>query len=165
MTIGPDPMISIFLMSVRFGIAELFAAMFLHHVEKLFEQVVRVMRTRRRFRMVLNAERRNRAMLEAFAGVVVQVDMRDLDVVQIETFRVDREAVILRGDLHLFALDIKNRMITAVMSEFQLVGFAAQSQSENLMAQTNPEDRLLPQHVANALDRVLERLRVARPIR
>src|SRR5262245_26724732 len=150
-------------MSVRFGIAELFAAMFLHHLEKLFEQVVRVMRPRRRFWMVLNAERRDRAMLQAFTGAVVQVDMCDLDVVQIEAFRIDSEAVILRGDLHLLALDVENRMIAAVVPELQLVGFPAQSQAEDLMAQANSKDRLLPQHVAHALESVVKRLGICRP--
>src|SRR5262249_47493876 len=49
--------------------------------------------------------------------------------------------------------------------ELQLVGFTAQSQSENLMAKANPKNRLLPQHMTDALNRVFERLRIAWPIR
>src|ERR1051326_4356757 len=111
MTMGPDPMIRILWMSVRLGIP--------HQIEKLFEQVIRIVRTRRCFRMVLNAEGRHGAVLETFASVVVQVDMGDVHIVQIQTFRIDRETVILRRDLHLLALDIQYWMISAVMSELQ----------------------------------------------
>ena len=70
------------------------------------------------------------------------------DVIQIQAVRIHGEAVILRRDLDLVALDIQNRMIAAVMSELQLVGRAAQSESQNLMAKTDPEDRLLPEQIA-----------------
>ena len=57
-------------MSVRLGI-------FLHHLEELFKQVVRVVRTRRCLRMVLHAESRQGSMLHAFDSLVVEVDVRD----------------------------------------------------------------------------------------
>ena len=70
-------------MSVRLGI-------FLHHLEELFKQVVRVVRAGRRFGMVLNAESRHGAVLHAFDRVVVQIDVRDVDVVQVQTVRDPR---------------------------------------------------------------------------
>ena len=82
-------------------------------------------------------------MLKSFNRVVVQVDVSHFDVVQIEALRIHGEAVILRRDLDLLALDVQNRMIAAVMSELQLVSPAAQRESENLMPEANPEHRLL----------------------
>src|SRR5687767_3885722 len=104
MTIGPEPMIRILWMSVRLGIP--------HQIEKLLEQVIRIVRTGRRFRMILNAEGLDRAVLEPFTGVVVQVDMRDPHVVQIQTLRVDSESVILSRNLDLLAVDVQHRMIS-----------------------------------------------------
>ena len=51
-------------------------------VEELPEQVVGVVRAGRRLRVVLHAEDRQLAMLQAFDRVVVQVQVRDLDVVR-----------------------------------------------------------------------------------
>ena len=70
------------------------------------------------------------------------------DVVQVETLRVDGEAVILGRDLDLLALEVQHRMIAAVMAELQLVRLAAQSQAQNLMAEADAEDRLLTEQIA-----------------
>ena len=53
---------------------------FLHLVEELPEQVVRVVRAGRGLGMVLHAEDRLRLVAQAFDGAVVQVDVRHLDV-------------------------------------------------------------------------------------
>src|SRR5690242_20179127 len=137
MTIGPDPMIRILWMSVRLGIP--------HQIEKLFEQVIGIVRPGRRFRMILNAEGGNGTVFEAFYRVVVQVDVRDVHVVQVETLRVDGETVVLCCDLNLLALEVQNRMIAAMMAELQLVGLPAQSQSHNLVTETDSKDRFLSQ--------------------
>ena len=39
------------------------------------------------------------AVAEAFERLVVQVDVRDFDLVEIERIGIDGEAVIVRGDL------------------------------------------------------------------
>ncbi len=75
--------------------------------------------------MVLDAERGNGTVLEAFHRVVVQIEVRDFHFVQIEAFRVHGETVILRRNLHLVPFDVQDRMIPAVVSEFQLVCPAA----------------------------------------
>ena len=57
--------------------------------------------------MILNAECRNGAVFEAFDRVVVQVDVRDVHVVQVQTLRIDGETMILRRDLDLIALEFR----------------------------------------------------------
>ena len=104
-------------MSVLFGI--------FHHREEFLEQVVGIMRARRRFGMVLNAERGHGTMLETLDSVVVQVDVRHFDVVQIEAVRIYRETVILCRDLDLIALETENRMVSAVVAELEFERTAA----------------------------------------
>src|ERR1700674_2764360 len=115
--------------------------------------------------MVLNAECRKRTMFKTFNRIVVQIDVRNIDVVQVETIRIDRKTVILRCNFHLLPLDVENRMVSAVMSEFQLERAAAQREPHDLMAQTNSENRFLTEQSADIFDGVIERLRIAGPIR
>src|SRR5262249_59435163 len=107
MTIGPEPITSTRWMSVRLGICSMKSARrclrnphvacrlstLLDLVEELPEQVVGVVWARRRFRMVLHAEHRPLAMTQAFDRLVVQVDVRDLDVGR-QRRRLDGEAVV-----------------------------------------------------------------------
>ena len=51
------------------------------------------------FGVILHAEDRLTAMAEAFERLIVQIDVGDVDVVEVERIGVDREAVIVRGDL------------------------------------------------------------------
>src|SRR5207302_2820132 len=117
-------MIRIFLMSVRLGMCYASATVrkprssvpSLHQVKKLLEQIIRIVRTGRSFGMILNAECRQGAVFETFDRVVVQIDVRDVDVVQVQAFRIDGETVILSRDLHLLPLQIKDGMVSAMMA-------------------------------------------------
>src|SRR5437879_8503701 len=112
------------------------------------------MRAGRRLGMVLNAERRKGAVLEAFDGVVVQIDVNNLDFVGVETFRIDSETVILRRNFHLFALNVEDGMISAMMPEFQFERRPAECKPHNLVAQADSENGLLRKQSADILDRV-----------
>src|SRR5437867_5855802 len=143
-------MMRIFLMSVRFGIP--------HQLEKLFEQVIRIVRTGRSFGMVLNTECRRRPMLEAFDGVVVQIDVSNVDLVHIQAFRIHSETMILRGNFHLLALDIQYWVIAAMMPELQFERPPAECESHNLMAEADSKNRFLTKKSADILDGVVEGL-------
>src|SRR5262245_1931275 len=119
------------------------------------------MRARRGFGMILDAEGGYPTVLKSFNGVVVQVDVRDVNVVEIQTFRIYRKTVVLSGDLHLLPLKVQNWMIAAMMSEFQLVRTASQRKTENLVAKANPEHRFFAEEIPNILDRIFERFRIA----
>src|SRR5712691_11664253 len=71
-----------------------------HHVGEPMEQVVRVVGAGRRFRVVLDGERRPLAVPQALTGAVVEVDVGGLPSLTFDGCRVDSEAVVLRGDLH-----------------------------------------------------------------
>src|ERR1035438_5024585 len=108
--------------------------------------------------MVLHAEDRLLAVAEAFESPVVQIDVGDFDVVEIERIRVHREAVIVRGDFDAAGELMAHRMVGAAMSELQLVGFAAEGEAEQLVAQADAEDGLLADELADVADRKSTRL-------
>src|SRR5216683_8297032 len=83
----------------------------------------------------------------------------------VQGLRIDREVVVLRSDLNLARLVIHDRVIPAVMPKLQLVGLASQRQPEDLVSKADPEHRSLALQLLHVLNRVVERLRITRPIR
>jgi len=73
-----------------------------HQLAKLLEQIAAVVRSRGGFGVVLHAEEGIGAVAHAFEGVVVEVDVRRLQIAQ-QGIGADREAVILGGDFHAVA--------------------------------------------------------------
>ena len=57
-------------------------------------------------------------MFKTFQGLVVQVDMGNLNIVLGKTFNVNHKTMVLRGDFHLAGYHIFDRMVGAVMAEF-----------------------------------------------
>src|SRR6266705_7205713 len=114
------------------------------------------MRARRRFGMILNAERGKNTVCKAFNGVVVQIDVSNVDFVHVQTFRVDSETVILRGNFHLPALDVQDRMISAMMPKFQLERPSPEREIHNLMTQADSKNRLFSNQSADVFDGVVE---------
>ncbi len=132
---------------------------------EILEQVVRIVRAGRRFRMVLHAEYRFIAMAHAFNGVVVEVHVRDLDFASRAESRVDTEAMILRRDLDFAGLAVQHRVVCAMMTELQLVRFAAECETENLMAQADAEYGNLADQLADLRGLPLKRFGIARTVR
>ena len=132
-----------------------------YQLHEVVEQIVRIVRAGRGLGVILDAEDRLVAMAETFQRLVVQVDVRELDFVLVERVGVHREAVIVRGDLHFVRDLVQHRMIRAAMSELEFVGFAAQREAEDLMAQANSEDGLLSDQFANLLRLKSQRLGIA----
>src|SRR5882724_10780817 len=90
--------------------------------------------------MVLHREYRLRAVTQAFDGLVVEIDVRDLDIFR-QRRRIDGKAVVLRCDLDLARLEIFDRVVRAAMTELQLEGLAAKRETENLVAEADAEKR------------------------
>src|SRR5688572_33057810 len=104
-------------------------------------------------------------MAEALERLVVQVDVRELDVVLVERVRIDREPVILRRNLHAAGPQIFHRMIAASMSELQLVGSAPQRKTQQLLTEADAEHGTLPDDLPNVLLAVVHGLRTPRAFR
>ena len=99
--------------------------------------------------MVLHGEDGLGLVGKTFQRAVVQVYVRDDhigNVVDIHT-----ETVVLGRDFHMPGREVFNRVVTAVVAEFQLAGRAAQSVAEKLMAEADARhgiafDELLDGH-------------------
>lgn len=68
--------------------------------------------------MVLHGERRQRLVADAFNRTVVQIDMRDFQIVA-KRFWHDGEIVVLRCDFNRIGQEIFDRMVTAMMAEME----------------------------------------------
>ena len=114
--------------------------------------------------MILHAKRGHVFAADAFDRLIVQIDVRDFNALR-QRIGLQRKTVVLRSDLDATGVTIQHRLIGSAMSEFQFVDFAGQCESQQLMSETNPEHRLLAEQSANRVDRIIQRPRVARPVR
>src|SRR3990170_8830611 len=101
MTIGPAPMISTLLMSLRFGI--------FHHLGETIEEVPDIVRPRTRLGVSLKTKRRPIRPREALEGTVEERNMGRSEVFT-DGRRIHCEAVILAGDHHLPGVEVLHRM-------------------------------------------------------
>src|SRR5678815_641815 len=131
MTIGPEPMMRIFEMSVRLG-------MVLHHLEKLLEQIVGVVRTGRSFRVILDTVSRQGFVFHAFNRLIIEIDMRNSNLLG-QSARIDGESVILSRDFDFIQVGVENGLVPSVMTELQFEGAASKCESHDLVTQANPE--------------------------
>src|SRR5690606_790163 len=116
-----------------------------HHVEERAEQIMAVMRTGRGFRMILNAECPEFAVLQPLNRLIVEVHMRDLGPGR-ERLAVHGKSMVLRGDLDLAVLQIQHGLIGAPVAELQLERLPPQRQPQQLMPQADPEDGSLSEN-------------------
>ena len=86
------------------------------------------MRSGRSLRMVLHREKRHPGPLQSFNSVVVEIPMRKFSA-RPRRFVIDRETMILRGDLDLPRLQIHHRMVGPMMTEIKLVSLAAKREA------------------------------------
>ena len=77
-------------------------------------------------------------MAHALDGIIVEVDMSDLDVVR-ERIGIDCETVVLRGNGNSSGAEIFDGLVAAAVSEFEFERFSAISVSEQLVAKADTE--------------------------
>ena len=118
--------------------------LFGHEFDEIIEEVMRVVRSGRRFRVILHAEYRMAAVTKTFQGLIVQVHVRDLDIGWIERIPVDRESVIVRRNFNSLVDPVEHRVVRAAMTEFELIGLATECQAQELVAQADAENRDFP---------------------
>ena len=139
--------------------------MLLHQLRELREEIVRIVRARRSFRMILDTEERKAFVAHPFIGMVVEIHVRDFHFARWQRFRVHAKPVILSSDFNFFIKQVLDRMIRTMMPEFQLEGFAPQREAAELVAEADTEDRNAAEKLLNILDGVADRLGVAGTIR
>ena len=104
-------------------------------------------------------------MPHSLIRMVIQIHMRNFHFARRQRFRVHAKSMVLRRNLHLLRQQILHRVIRAVMPELQLERLPAQRQTAQLMPQANSENRHAPHQFPNIRNRVMNRLRISRPIR
>ena len=127
------------------------------------EQTQRVVRTRGRFGVELHAEGALRSRAQALHAVIVEIDMRDLNVTW-ESVGTNGKAVIVRGDFDAACEMILHRLIAAAVSEFEFVGFAPERESQNLVPQAYSKNRHASEKLAHRVNRTSHRSGIARTI-
>ena len=87
--------------------------------------------------MVLNGEDRGIPVSDAFHGAVIEVEVRDLQLLGARNaagIALDRKPVVLRRDKYLPRLDIPYRVITAAMSVGHFRGAPSEGEPQKLMS-------------------------------
>src|SRR5471032_2926329 len=102
-----------------------------HQPDESIEQVRNIVRSRRRFRVSLEAERGFVGGRKTLQRAVEQRRMRDLCVGG-QRGGIDGETVVLRRDHYAAVLEILHRMIRAVMARFHLHGLGSYGQTHDL---------------------------------
>src|SRR5688572_22308814 len=125
MTIGPAPRTRILWMSSRLG-----NGCAPHLRDELVEQVQRVVRSRPRLRVVLDAAGRDVEQADALDRPVVEVHVRQLGLAEVglqalARLALDREAVVLRGDRDPVRAQVLDRVVAAAVAERELEGLQA----------------------------------------
>lgn len=121
------------------------------------------MRAGASFGVVLHGVSAVVAVLKTFDGVVVEVDVGDVATGG-QRVRVNREAMILSGDLDAARYQIFDRLVPAVMAERQLVSTTAKRKPHQLMTEAYPKHRDTARELSEIFDHACQRLRVARPV-
>src|SRR6476646_6857008 len=103
-----------------------------HEAQKLVEEIVAIVRSGTRFRVVLNREGGEVAVAETLHRAVVQIEMGELIFGIGEQAGLDGEAVVLGGDRDLAGGEVLDRVVRAAVSELQLERPSAAGQSHDL---------------------------------
>ena len=115
--------------------------------------------------MILDAEDGLAAVAQSLDRLIVQIEMCDFDLGIAQRTGIDAEAMILRSNFNLAGAVVQHRVIGAVVAELQLVRFAPESQTEDLVTETDPEDGNFANKLADVGGLLRERLGIAGPVR
>ena len=114
--------------------------------------------------MVLHREHAVPLAPQAFHASVKQIDVRNFQSRSRNRRFPHRVAVVLGGDFHPSVQKILDRMVSAAMTEFQLVGFCAVSKRDHLVTEADSENRQFSAQLAHQADNRRNVLRVSRPV-
>src|SRR2546423_12931198 len=147
MTIGPEPRMRIFSMSLRRG----------NTLQEAIKQVQAVVGSWAGLGVVLHGPPRHVEQLEPLYGAVVEVDVRQRGLAEVRApanglvvcnragavWAHGGEAVVLGGDLHAAGMQVLDRVIGSAMPERQLERLQAHRAAKQLMSQADPPHRRL----------------------
>src|SRR5437763_1502941 len=107
--------------------------------------------------MILDTAYRLGFVSHAFDCLIVDIDPNYRDIGG-QGFGIDCKTVILVSNLDLARIEIFDWLVAAAMAEFQFESLPAKCLAQNLVAQTNPENRQATfNQIANALHGIAKR--------
>ena len=109
---------------------------------KLIKEVRSVMRTRRGFRVILNAEDGMIAMPHPFHRTIIEIDVSYF-YVRRQGFGVDSKTMILRSDRYSPGNQILYRLVSAAVTKLQFRSVSPVGEAEKLVPKANSKDRAL----------------------
>lgn len=115
-------------------------------------------------RVILNAKGRNFFAAKSFKGLVVKIDVCQLSIFIFERINIYTETVVLAGYFYFACLKVFDRVVSTVMAEFKFVSFASESQTKQLMAEADSEDRHSAEHFANLVYCIVNTAGVSRAV-
>src|SRR5690606_34871753 len=126
----------------RYGVASVLLS--LEHAGETIEQVGGVVRSGRRFGVVLHGEGTAVEELDALDRTVVGAGVADdrateRGVELLAGLPFEREPVVLRGDRDAAGLVLDHRDVDAAVTELHLVGAQAERAAEDLVAEADAE--------------------------
>ena len=151
---------------------------FSREFQEAVEEVAGVVRAGAGLRVVLDRRARDVSQDQALDGAVVEVQVGELGVAEVglpanrlvaldrrlAAGALDREAVVLRGDLDPAGLEVLDRVVGAAVPEGELEGLEAHRPAQQLMAEADAHHGALADELAHRVDHVVERRRVARAV-
>ena len=135
------------------------------HLQKTVVQVLVVLGAGTAFGVVLDAEGGQCAVAKAFDRGIVQVALRDVEVAARDRGRDDLELVVLARDMDTPGVEVLHGMVGAVVTVRKTRGGRPGGAAEDLVTETDPEQRDPAERLLRQLDRPLENRRVARAVR
>ena len=119
-----------------------------HQPDKLIEEIDAVVGSWRSLRMVLDAEHRSLSMDQTLHRSVIEIEVGQAEVRSTRDFlvltRKDGKPVVLRRDLDRVAIEVAHGVVRPVVAKRKLVGLRSERPSDQLVAQTDSEDRNAP---------------------
>ena len=137
------------------------STMSLHHLDKFAKEILRIVGSGRGLGVVLDRKDWQGLMSHPFAGLVIEIDLGQLHFLGIERHRVDTKPMILRRDRNLSCSEVLDGLVGPQVTEFQLECPAPIGQSQELVPQTDPEDRPFIEELSDCIHGIGERLRVS----
>ena len=107
--------------------------------------------------MELHSGNLQAGVLESGERLVVEVDVCRLSPRCLDAIYVHAEAMVLTRDLNATRLEVSDRVVRTPVPEAELIGLRTQCTSEQLVAQTNTDDRLGTDHLLHLVDHVIQR--------
>ena len=102
--------------------------------------MLRIVWTRRGFRMVLNRDDRQRLVPHAFDALVVEIEVRHFNFGW-QAIRLNGKTMIVRSNLDVPVARISDRLVTAAMTKDKLESLTAKRAPQQLMAKANAKGR------------------------